>query len=233
MNNRPHTTLFLVQSLDGKISSGWTENRDWDKDIATMPYMKEGMDWYYTEEKNTEYWSLITDRIALKLGAQQHKFPSCFHDHGCILWDGGRHLTVDTVEWLSTQYRDFIVIQSTNRIKAWGIDVINTREPIEAFKSLKRDFGVEKVTVQSGGTLNSVLLRAGVIDEVDIFIAPVLIGGKTTPTLVDGNDIIGECELNLIKQLSLISMENRGSFIRVRYKVNNQSKVAESLMGCI
>lgn len=45
---------------------------------------------------------------------------------------------------------------------------------------------VTRTTIQSGGTLNAELLRAGLIDEASIVIAPLLVGGTTTSTLIDG-----------------------------------------------
>ena len=39
-------------------------------------------------------------------------------------------------------------------------------------------FGCERLTIQSGGTLNGLFLREGLFDYVDIVVAPVLVGGK-------------------------------------------------------
>ena len=35
-NNRPETTLFMIESLDGKINSGNSDNLDVDRDWKTI-----------------------------------------------------------------------------------------------------------------------------------------------------------------------------------------------------
>jgi len=46
--------------------------------------------------------------------------------------------------------------------------------------------GVSCVVSKVGGGLNGALLRAGLIDEVQVVIVPALIGGLGTPTSFDG-----------------------------------------------
>ena len=55
---------------------------------------------------------------------------------------------------------------------------------------------------------------------VDIVVAPVLIGGKDTPTLIDGKSLVSSAELSELGVLKLIDcsvLEN--SYIRLRYEV--------------
>lgn len=54
-----------------------------------------------------------------------------------------------------------------------------------ALTELNRQFGVETVRVDSGGTLNSVLIGGGLVDEVSVLIHPFLAGGKPDPTMFD------------------------------------------------
>ena len=61
-----------------------------------------------------------------------------------------------------------------------GSERIDMREALEA---LNREYQVKVVRVDSGGTLNSVLLHAGLVDEVSVLIHPVIAGGKAVPTL--------------------------------------------------
>ena len=63
-----------------------------------------------------------------------------------------------------------------------GSDRIDMRAALE---TLNRDYCVRIVRVDSGGTLNSVLLQAGVVDEVSVLIHPCLAGGSPDPTLFD------------------------------------------------
>lgn len=51
MSKRPHTTLFMIMSLDGKISSGDTDALDVDADWKRIQGVKEGLYQYYDLEK--------------------------------------------------------------------------------------------------------------------------------------------------------------------------------------
>jgi 2,5-diamino-6-(ribosylamino)-4(3H)-pyrimidinone 5'-phosphate reductase len=46
--------------------------------------------------------------------------------------------------------------------------------------------GIRSVLLEGGGTLNFGMLREGLVDEVSVAIAPVLVGGKEAVSLVDG-----------------------------------------------
>jgi 2,5-diamino-6-(ribosylamino)-4(3H)-pyrimidinone 5'-phosphate reductase len=75
------------------------------------------------------------------------------------------------------------------------------------------DLGMNRVLVEGGGTLNFELLRLGLIDEVQVHVAPRIFGGATAPTLADG---IGGLSLGL----DLMSAETvADSGVLLRYKV--------------
>ena len=58
MKNRPITTLFMLMSVDGKISTGETDELDFDQDLPKISGVKEGLHQYYDIEKTTDLWSL-------------------------------------------------------------------------------------------------------------------------------------------------------------------------------
>ena len=47
---RPITTLFMLMSLDGKISCGATDELDFDRDLPRVPGVVEGLNQYYELE---------------------------------------------------------------------------------------------------------------------------------------------------------------------------------------
>ncbi len=49
--------------------------------------------------------------------------------------------------------------------------------------------GVLSVIIEGGAEINASALREGVVDKVLVFLAPILIGGKSTPTAVGGDGI--------------------------------------------
>ena len=90
----------------------------------------------------------------------------------------------------------------------------------DALVKLKLEFGCQRITIQSGGTLNGLFLRAKLFDYIDIVVAPILIGGKDTSTLIDGKSLLSERELSQLGVLKLqecVVLED--SYLRLRYKV--------------
>jgi 2,5-diamino-6-(ribosylamino)-4(3H)-pyrimidinone 5'-phosphate reductase len=46
--------------------------------------------------------------------------------------------------------------------------------------------GVQQLMVEGGGTLNFELIRLGLVDEIMLYVAPMILGGANAPTLADG-----------------------------------------------
>lgn len=59
------------------------------------------------------------------------------------------------------------------------------------------DLGMRRVLVEGGGTLNFALLRLGLVDEVRVFVAPLVLGGATAPTLADGAGLVRDQAIQL------------------------------------
>ena len=78
--SKPLTTLFLIESLDGKISTGDTDKLDVDKDFTDIVGVKEGLHQYYDLEKQTDLVSFNTGRVQAKVGANQKIWDKEEHD---------------------------------------------------------------------------------------------------------------------------------------------------------
>jgi 2,5-diamino-6-(ribosylamino)-4(3H)-pyrimidinone 5'-phosphate reductase len=78
-------------------------------------------------------------------------------------------------------------------------------------------FGVDCVVSTAGGVLNGVLLRLGLVDEIDIQFLPVVVGRAEAPAIFEGYDLGA---LESIRDLELISAETRpDASVFVRYAV--------------
>ena len=222
---RPITTLFMLQSLDGKISTGSSDNRDFDSDLVNIDGVKEGLHQYYEIEKTTDEWSFCTGRTQAKIGVNymvaSDRRPVSF----CIL--DTVHLTETGVRYLC-QSSQFLVLVTTNPSHpAFGIDEPNLYilfqeeyDISEVLEKLKVSFGCTRLTIQSGGTLNSVFIRNGLIDYIDIVIAPLLVGGVNTMSLIGGSSLETSKDL---KNLGILKLKEckvlKNSYVRLRYDV--------------
>lgn len=227
--DRPVTTLFMLMSLDGKISTGAGDGLDFDRDLPLVSGVAEGLHQYYELEQQTDPWSLNTGRVMAKVGANDLPLPERLPISFAII--DNTHLTEAGVRWLCARCRELVVITSnvTHPAHAMGEDnlsVIFQEQPslAEALRRLRAEHGCERLTVQSGGTLNAALVREGLIDFVDVVVAPVLVGGRDTPTLVDGLSLASVGELSKLCPLELLGCEAmQESYVRLRYKAARSS----------
>jgi 2,5-diamino-6-(ribosylamino)-4(3H)-pyrimidinone 5'-phosphate reductase len=97
------------------------------------------------------------------------------------MWPYMRDLLAFCSESTPQEYLDRMKERHVGTIIA-GSDRIDMRAALD---TLNREYGVKVVRVDSGGTLNSVLLQAGLVSEVSVLIHPIIAGGKADPTLAD------------------------------------------------
>ena len=213
--NRPVTTLYMLISVDGKISTGATDELDVDRDFPLIVGLTEGLHQYYEIEQTTDLWSFNTGRV------QAARTPVSF-----VLLDN-HHLTEHGVRYFCARSDQFVLITSNREHPAFGVNESNLRilfqeklSLTDALAILKERFGCERLTIQSGGTLNSLFLREKLFDYVDVVVAPVLIGGKDTATLIDGRSLTAKEELSQLGVLRLIEAATlEDSYLRLRYQV--------------
>ncbi len=87
-----------------------------------------------------------------------------------------------------------------------------------ALQALKARYGVERLRIDSGGILNGALLRAGLVDEVSILIAPCLTGGTSPNSIFQAPDLASPPEGNV--PLRLVHLERmEGDVVWMRYEV--------------
>lgn len=223
---RPITTLFMLMSLDGKISTGATDAFDVDQDFPKIPGLCEGLHQYYEIEQTTDLWSLNSGRVQQKLGVNEKAFPKTRSAISFVLVDN-HHLDAHGVAYYTHLAKRVVIVTSNQdhpacRVSADNLDVIyqDTFHAASMLETLYNQFGCERLTIQSGGTLNALFLREKVFDYIDIVIAPVLIGGKQTSTLIDGDSLTELHELHKLGILKLIDAEKlEHSYVRMRYQV--------------
>jgi 2,5-diamino-6-(ribosylamino)-4(3H)-pyrimidinone 5'-phosphate reductase len=120
-----------------------------------------------------------------------------------------------------------VVIFTTNQssrdqlasLKASGAEVFVHTEPrvhLTSMMQTLKKIGVDHLMVEGGGTMNFELIRLGLVDELMIYVAPMIFGGVNAPTVADG---LGLARSNAIA-LKLVSAEtHEDGGILLRYKL--------------
>ncbi|OGO16289.1 MAG: hypothetical protein A2Z02_03645, partial [Chloroflexi bacterium RBG_16_48_7] len=111
----------------------------------------------------------------------------------------------DYLEYLTKRRVNYIIAGEERVDFKKALDEVNTK------------FKVNTVRVDSGGSLNGVLLRAGLVHEVSVVLHPCLVGGSSprslyrAPDLTTAEDVI-ELKLSNVQKLD-------GDMIWLRYTV--------------
>lgn len=217
----------MLSSLDGKISTGRKNTRDYDRDLPRVKGLKEGLKQYYDLEKKTDICSFNTGLVMAKIGVNTSKSPINVPQCSFVIVDS-QHLTERGVLNLIKGTKKLYLVTTNKKHPAFKIEseqleVIFYSKKIDfhdLFTILKSQYGVNRVTIQSGGTLNALLIRAGLIDRVSLVIAPALVGGKDTPTLMDGDSLETQGDLQKIKGLKLQTANKlKNSYLHLVYQV--------------
>ena len=90
-----------------------------------------------------------------------------------------------------------IVIFTTRRtskrhlslLTARHVDVyVDEAEKVDLQRALLtlKELGIERLMVEGGSTLNFELMRLGLVDEITAYVAPMIFGGASAPTLAAG-----------------------------------------------
>lgn len=87
-----------------------------------------------------------------------------------------------------------------------------------ALNELNVQFGVKSLRVDSGGVLNGVLFREGLVDEVNVLIHPELVGGKSSSSIFPASELNPSGGSKV--QPVLVKVENlKANFVWLQYSV--------------
>ena len=111
-----------------------------------------------------------------------------------FLSEGGGEVFLFTTERTSFEQRALL------RVAGAKVFVLGeTRVDLVAAFKILAEHSIESVMVEGGGGMVAALLGAGLIDEVHTYIAPLIFGGATAPTLADGEGLLGGVKLELVE----------------------------------
>src|SRR5579872_5782795 len=165
MSDRPVTTLFMIESLDGKISTGDSDELDVDKDFKRIKGVKEGLQQYYELEGKTDFFSLNTGRVMAKIGLNERtKDPIKMEKVSFIIIDNKPHLKTQGIAYLAKWVKTLYLVTTNKAHPAYqlqnvykNIEIIEYTSEIDLpdlLSKMKSKYGAKRITIQSGGTLN-------------------------------------------------------------------------------
>ncbi len=228
---RVETTLLALISVDGKITSGENDELDSDRDWTRVRGVREGLQQYYEAEWAIAFNSLNTGRVMEKIGINTRLEPPVKDERlSFFIVDRKPHLNEHGLRYLSDRVGKLFIITDNPSHPAFplrsdcaSLEILFYQNGIDfpdLFVKMKRDLGLEQLTIESGGTLNALLLRQGLIDHVVLIVAPLLVGGSRTSSLIDGLSLQGEADLIHLKALQLVRSEVlKHSYLRLEYDV--------------
>jgi 2,5-diamino-6-(ribosylamino)-4(3H)-pyrimidinone 5'-phosphate reductase len=83
------------------------------------------------------------------------------------------------------EYFEYLTRRHINYITT-GEDHVDLREALEKLYAI---FDIKVIRVDSGGTLNGILLRQGLVKEISVLIEPYLVGGLTAKSIFRAQDL--------------------------------------------
>lgn len=119
--------------------------------------------------------------------------------HSKFLHEGPAKVVIFTTHRTSKEQLAFL--------RSQGADVyVDDQERVDLPNALAKlkELGIHRLMVEGGATLNFELLRLGLVDEVSAYIAPMIFGGASAPTMVAGSGL----ERGAAIPLKLIHVEN-------------------------
>ena len=124
----------------------------------------------------------------------------------------GDHVVAVLAERVSDDYLAFLRGRGVSYLLAGAREV----DLALALRKLGATFGIRTVLLEGGGRINGSLLKAGLIDEVSLLVAPLADGATGTPALFD----LDADAQHQVRRLALIAVERRADDVLwLRYRV--------------
>ena len=133
--------------------------------------------------------------------------------HALKQWPYWRHFVALVSKSTPKEYLDYLDERYIDHIRT-GDDHVDLKTALE---ELTTRYGIKKIRVDSGGILNGILLREGLVTEVSMLIHPVMVGDDPVKSIYDTPEPTGPD--NQI-QLKLTHFEKiKNDLIWVKYRI--------------
>jgi 2,5-diamino-6-(ribosylamino)-4(3H)-pyrimidinone 5'-phosphate reductase len=130
--------------------------------------------------------------------------------HSKFLYEGNAKVVIFTTHQTSKDKLDFLHAQGAD-VYADHQDKVDLKNALATLKEL----GINRLMVEGGATLNFELLRLGLVDEITAYMAPMIFGGASAPTMAAGSGLERSAALPL-KLVHVESWDDGGVLLKYR-----------------
>jgi len=116
-----------------------------------------------------------------------------------FLTAGPADIVIFTTRRTSKKHLSFLISRHVD-VYVDDTEKVNLHNALATLKEL----GINHLMVEGGGTLNFELIRLGLVDEVTAYVAPMIFGGESAPTMAAGSGL----KRSEAIPLKLIEVEN-------------------------
>lgn len=197
--NRPFVFINVAMTADGKIDTAARKGAaiSSPRDKERVDQLRAGSDAVMVGGRTlldedpkltVRSESLRAERAARGLSANPMKVgvvsEANVEPHAKFLREGGAKVVIFTTNRTSKVKLDLL--------RSQGVEVFvhaGARVDLTHMMQTLAEGGVKRLMVEGGATLNFELLRLGLVDEVYAFVAPMIFGGESAPTLAAGTGL--------------------------------------------
>ena len=189
----PYVVMKYAMTLDGKIAtktgaSKWITGEAARAEVQHMRHRYMGI--------MAGIGTVLADDPMLNVRVEGWKSPIR------ILCDSGLRIPLDgQIVKSAGKYRTIVAYSDSEnteakrkRLHEMGVETIccpdeNNQVDLKKLMKYLGEEGIDSILLEGGGTLNDSALRAGIVQEVQAFIAPKLFGGMNSKTPVEGTGV--------------------------------------------
>ena len=226
---RPRVICHMMTSIDGRIvTDGWPQSAEGRQQYEIVHGTYEPDGWFCGRvtmglhfasgvraeaDVAREYRGLAREDFVAP--GEHDSYAFALDSHGRLVWESGEIEGDHVVAILTTRVSD----EYLATLRARGVSYLLAGSPDLdlplALDKIGERFGVRTLMLEGGGGINGSMLRAGLVDEISVLVAPVVDGRVGTATLFDVDGASTPP-----RRLALESVEQRADDVLwMRYKV--------------
>jgi len=226
--HRPHTTVVLAMSVDGKIADfrrsparfgSRVDKAHLEKQIAAADAVLFGAGTLAAYGTTLT----VTDPTLVKLRAQGGKPPQPVHiviTHSANLNPEIKFFKQPVRRWLLTTTQGAFSWKGRSEFQQILVFETPTREiDIPAVLKHLATLHITRLVVLGGGELVASLLGLDLIDELWLTICPLILGGNTAPTPVEGKGFLSD----LAPKLQLLEVHTVEQEVFLHYRLQRSA----------